>query len=51
MTVSLTLFWCVALYSSMSCRLNVAVSERVHMVIVVPSSTGDVPRRTPRAAA
>lgn len=43
MTVSLTLLRWVRLYSSMSARLNAPVSDRVHMVRTVASSTAAVP--------
>src|SRR3954452_2007708 len=42
MTVSLTLFRWVALYSSISCPLKGPISERAHIVIVVPSSRADL---------
>src|SRR5262245_1732282 len=42
MTLSLTLFSWVALYASTSRRLKVAVSDRVRIVSVVPSSMADI---------
>ena len=42
MTVSLTLFRWVALYSSISCLAEGAITDRVHIGDVVPSSRAEV---------